>query len=194
MIAALLLFGKNHIVGIIIAILALAALTYVGVLRHEVTHYKAENTELSLQMNSINQKNAALAASNQDLTKKYNGSLDDKEQMIQKSSELIAKGIKDDKELNSLRLSNHAVSVFNASKQQTTNTQTTTTAVKGDVSGSSATSTDTGNTGTSQVTLADLLIISGRNDTEHLKCIAQVHEWQNFWKDYVSNVTAAQGD
>lgn len=198
MFAALLLFGKDHIVGIIISIAVLAALAYIGILRAEVSHYKAKDAEYTLQMNAINAQNAALQKSSEEITKKYNGSLDDKEQMILKSSALIAKGIKDDKELNSLRLSNNAVRVFNASKQQASNGEAATPAVKGDASGTSAvvasTSVSAGTSqvtsGTSFVTLADLLTVSNENDSNHLACIATVHEWQNFWADYVKSIDA----
>lgn len=129
------------------------------------------NKQADLQAKTANDKFAGL-------TRQYSNVLADNYALIEKNHQLVKDKINADKELSSIRLSLHAVQLFNASKQS-----------EGPNSASESSATVQANANAPEtirnaVTLTDLYRVVNDNDTSHRECIKQVEAWQKWWGDY----------
>jgi hypothetical protein len=150
----------------------------------EINHYKSEamtvKTEFAAYRSNAEAMQAALKSSNEAITLKYKQSLIGQWQARDVAEKATTERIKADEELRSVKLSAHAVSVFNSTTTPVNQGASTPPAIPADVGGTDA-------------TLADLLAQSAENNSNHWKCIDTVHEWQHFWTDYTTAVKAAGG-
>jgi len=167
---------------IVPVVLVLLALGYVKILHLQIDHYKAEAAEMRIVIAQANEKNQQLEEAAEALTKKYERQLQNKQLEEDRKLKTTVERIKKDEESKRIALTRTLIELFNDSKPN--NDPVTTTKP-----------VDVGGTGPPKeaVTLNELLLISAENDSNHIKCINQVHEWQNFWKDYESQVKVVGG-
>lgn len=179
----LMLWAKDNwkliVIGLAIASLAI----YIGVLKWQVSHYKELYQDSERVIATANARQNQLEAINESLTRKYDSLLQDHNQTLDKLSKQTKEKIKNDKELNSLRISFNAVRLFNESKRDPTTSTTKT--IERDVG---KTSTPEVLSITNTVNLSEIFLLVAENDTNHLKCVKQVEAWQGFWLDYSSAV------
>lgn len=174
---ALLLFGKDHFVAIIVTIAALCLMGYIGALKISNTHLRKKVGELELEIATLHQKEQTLADANQALSDKYAALEGKYSGEISKNTKLLKERLANEKELSAIKLSINAVGLFNASK--------------GNSNGADVASTNKGNDARAaalEKTLADLYAVVYENDANHLICIDTVKKWQNFWKDYEATI------
>ncbi len=167
--------GRNWIwvaVGIVFALM----MGYIGFLKLEVSHYKSEVAELTQVINIYEAKELALQKENKRITDAHAETLKRYKEEIQKNLKTIVEKIKLNEELNRTRISLAAIRLFNESKRDP-QVEDSTTTKQGDDAG-------TGTPETATIPLEGLFEVVAINDTNHLKCIAQVKEWQHFWIEY----------
>lgn len=189
-------FLKDNWLPILLVVIGIGLYARYETVRIERDHYKAEVTTLTQHAKDLDSKieannkafEAAKKQAAQDaatITAKYKDALIQRNQAIEVNSKFVEKQIAQDKELASLKLSLRTVELFNASKQSASVQQPGSGPSNSEsANGGNTPSTDQASSQQTNVTLADLLLVSEQNDKNHLKCIAQVKTWQNFWDDY----------
>ncbi len=146
--------------------------------KNEVAGLENEKTVLTLFIKAANLKEQAMEEAASALTKRYHESLANQFAVQAVAGAAVKERIKKNEETKRIALSADIVSLFNDSKPATKSEATP-----------PAVSSNAGGTGTPEaVTLNVLLLTSAENDANHLRCIAQVHEWQHFWKDTEASV------
>ncbi len=173
-------FVKTWWKVIVPVVLLLLALGYVKILHMEIDHYKSQVIELKKEAAIVAEKNKLLEQAATDISKKFARQLENRLLEDQKRGKLAQERIKNDKETASIKLSPNIVSLFNAGKPDN---ETTPTAI----------SKDDGEASSDSKTLKDLLVVTAVNDINHEICIKTVDEWQNYWKEYSSSVSAIGG-
>jgi len=175
---------------IAIGLAVAAVLGYIGFLKVEVSHYKDKANKIEVafdQYKNANEANhKALLSENQALTLKV------KEQGIEELKQIAKTKEANDKAIRYYnlghRLNLELIRVLNdidaKSKSQGNGTSSTEPGHDG--------GTDT-TTAVTPFTEEDLALTWNENTANHLSCIVIVHKWQNFWKDFVSNVEKAGG-
>lgn len=176
-------FIRQHFMAILIGLAVLSLVGYIGSLKVSNHFLRKEVGELQLQISTLRDRESKLETANAAITTKYKG-LDGKYSKLQTDNlKTLKEKIANEKELSAIKLSVNAVSLFNASK--------------GDSNGQNSSTTVTGNDGRTRAlekTLADLLIVSAENDTNHLICIDNLKKWQGFWRDYSSVIVSINND
>jgi hypothetical protein len=166
-------------------------LTYIKVLRVEVEHYKkavvtakAETKRVTLQFQKVvdeaEAREVQLAADNAALTERVINEQHEAQRWFDERNKELKGRIQANEELRKLKLSLDLIRLFNASKQP-----------PGEYNQESAATVsghDGQATATQEVTGTELFTVIAENDSNHLKCIAVVEKWQEFWKGYVANV------
>jgi hypothetical protein len=142
---------------------------------------KNDVVALQLAIDKAAIKEKELEANARSITKEFSESLRLANDKIQLEQNKVKERIKNDKESRGIKLSPAIVSLFNDSKP-TLKLKDPAITKQGDVSGTSAVEEDPPNA--YEHTLNELLDISNENDANHVKCIAQVKEWQGFWETY----------
>jgi FtsZ-binding cell division protein ZapB len=183
-------FVRNNWQLIAVGLAVLALVTYIGVLRWQVDHYKEKFQEVSAELASAQKREDVLKAEAEGITKKYAASLVETKKEIEKNAKYIEDLVQKDVELNTLRISYSAVGLFNLSKRNPSSP--TPKAVKGD-DGKTGTADASGSANGlgKSVTLASVFKIIALNDGNHWKCVKQVEDWQGFWRDYEGAVIRA---
>jgi len=183
-----LLFLKTYWKAVIIGVLVMSLFIYIGVLKAEISHYKTKWQVAEAEIVAAKGREDRLAAANAGLTEKYKGILTQLFDEVNKSSKILQEKIKNDKELNSLRISIRALRLFNESKRNPSGTPTK--AIQGDVGSASGSEASTNpddpslNGNGITVPLSTVFAQVAENDANHWKCVEQVGQWQNFWSDY----------
>lgn len=176
---------------IAVAVVIGGLLTYTKIVAVERNHYKtkAETVEAKLEslIASSKAEEERLNNENAALTAKYKNTLRDANTLVTVNAKLNEENIKNAKELRDVKLSLNTIRLFNASKQSSSQEEKPATTVSGN--DGTATSVAKALEEKSQ-TLADLMLVVNENDANHLKCIATVTEWQNFWREYERIVNA----
>lgn len=167
---------------IAVVLVILAALGYLKYLHHTIDSLKAEVVELRTVIASANAKNKQLEDAAGVLSKKYEHQLENQQLEADKRLNTITDRIRKNETAKRIALQRELVELFNDSKP---NSGPTPPAKQGDAGGTGPPK--------ETVTLQDLLLVSAENDSNHIKCINQVHEWQNFWKDYEAQVRVVGG-
>jgi len=175
----LLTFLKNNWKIIAIGLAIASLMGYIGYLQVSVDHYKTKVQNLQLVINQANEREEQLKLGNAAITQQYLHVLEESNKKTDKIFALTKEKIKNDKELNSIRISLNAIRLFNESKLNPTSP------IAGSEQGDDA-STE-GTTTFKGVTLANVFTQVASNDAEHWKCVEQVKTWQKFWKDYEAN-------
>lgn len=160
---------------------------YIGFLKVEVGHYKKQVGELNLTIATMEReavrKSEAYSNASDAITAKYADQLDAKQKELDKEkSNALAARIKANKELAAVRLSAESVRLFNDSKQSPSDQAAP--AKPGDAGKAS---------GTAEVTLTDLFLVSKVNDENHLKCVKNLTKWQSFYSDLEQTVKQIEG-
>jgi hypothetical protein len=176
-VAAVLAFLKNNWLPIAIGIACLSLMGYIWVIKTERDHYKSQVVELKLQIKKNSEITSQLETSNQELTEKYKNSLKNQFALQSTQGEVAAERIKKDEASKHIAVSPDTISLFNGLKPPAQATPVTK-------------SGDAPEAGTAQKTLNQLLEVSNFNDSNHLKCIATVEMWQEFWLDYTMRYEA----
>lgn len=183
------LFLKSNWKWIAVVLLIISLLGYIETIKLERDHYKnkvvAIQTELDNLVTSSAIKQKKLQADVTQITDKYKSTLHDANTLVTENAKLNGENIAKDKELASVKLSLNAVRLFNASKQSTSEQDSSSTSEQGN--DGTTTSLAKALEEKSQ-TLADLLQVVNINDANHLKCIKTVDQWQKFWSDYETAV------
>jgi hypothetical protein len=108
------------------------------------------------------------------------------QEWFDKHNKAVKERIAANEELRKLKLSLDLIRLFNASKQP-----------PGEHNEDVA-ATNSGNDGSAtaavEVTGTELFTVIAENDSNHLKCIKTVEQWQTFWKGYVANVERARNE
>ncbi len=180
----LLNFLKANWKWIAIGIVILSIFTYIKVLKHERDSARAELVQVTAQFKEYRTNaeamQTALKSSNAALTLRYKSTLIEQWKAIEVGVKANAERIRADEELRAIKLSVHAVSVFNASTESPDQIGSTPPTVSGDDGGTTA-------------TLADLIATAAENSAKHWQCIKQVKAWQGFWTEFENGVRAAGG-
>lgn len=180
----ILAFLKTNWKPLIILGMILALGGYIQFLRVDLHHYQKKYNETQLALDTLvktsKEKQDALAADSAAITAKYRGTLKSANDLIVVNAKLNEENIKNATELRNVKLSLNAIRLFNASKQSTTEENSTPPAVSGNA--------PTPGTAKEAPNLKDLLLVVNDNDKEHLKCIKQVEEWQKLWGDVNATV------
>jgi len=188
-IVEVLAFLKNNWKWIALGLAIASLVAYIEIIKGERNHYKKEyqSTQLKLDtlVKSSKDRQDQLEADNVALSGKYANTLRTANDLTNIAAKLNGENIAKDKELASVKLSLNAVRLFNASKQPSTTTNQPAQAESSD-DGTSATLAKA--LEEKSQTLADLLQVVNENDSNHLKCIATVNEWQHFWSDFAASV------
>ena len=178
----LVLILKKYWLPILLGIVVLIAFARYETVRVERDHYIKKVASLNLELKQIKddeavkkQEQEQLAA---DLTAKYKNTLATANTLVTENARLNSENIRNAKELRDVKLSLDTIRLFNASKQDTA--QDVAPTIKGNDGNTSTTSKTS-----ADVNLQDLLLVVNTNDSNHLKCIRQVEEWQHFWVDFV---------
>ncbi len=169
--------GRNWIwvaVGIVFALM----MGYIGILKIEISLQEDTIAEQALVINIYKAKEVALEKENKRITEAHAETLKRYKEEILKNLKSTVEKIKLNEELNRTRVTLAAVRLFNESKRDP-NIKDTTPTIEGD---------DGGTEGPGTVSLADIFEQVAVNDSNHLRCVAQVKEWQHFWQEYVSAV------
>lgn len=181
---------KLVLIGIAVGIL----IGYIINLKIQVAYYKSqyEDTQLTLTqvVKEAQDYETKLNAANESLTREFMHSLLDRNEELDKVQTELDKRIKADEASKRVILSRNVVVLFNDS---TSKPQEPTTTEQGDAAETDGTTTidqAEGGTRTEGVgyTLNDLLVVSNINNTNHIKCVEQVLEWQSFWDKYSTAV------
>lgn len=192
-IAMILLWCKNNWQLVAIGLLALAAVTYVGVLKFEVSHYKSKYEAAEAELASAVKREELLTASVNGITTKYENTMKAFSKTLSEKEAILEERILRDEELRHLRISYAAVGLFNQSKRNPSGTITQ--AIKGNDGATRATITIPASDGSESrsgtVPLSEIFALVAKNDANHWKCVNQVETWQHFWIDYEGAVERA---
>ncbi len=180
--AAILNFLKANWKLVAIGLAIATVLGYIGVLKWEVNHYRTKYEDAQLQLAEISSQEEAQKASAAAITRKYKDLQAAYAMSLEQHSKILKEKIRNDKELASTRISLAALELFNESKQGG-DTSTTVSVHDGEAN----TPSESSGTGVS-VPLTTIFQVVEENDKNHLKCVKQVEDWQNFWRDYESSV------
>lgn len=180
-------FIKNNYQIVILGLMIAFILGYIGYLKVDRNHWKKVAQELQLVINQANEREAALQRGNAAITDKYKSALVAIETQASQISKLTQEKIKNDQELKSLRISLHALQLFNATKVDPATTVAGT--KQGDDGKTAGTTTiETGGTYNGiTIPLSEVFQQVAKNDEAHWKCVKVVEEWQHFWQDYKAN-------
>ena len=173
------------------AIVIGGAITYIKVLKMEVAHYKkevveakAETKRVTLQFQKVvddaENREIQLSSDNAELSERIASLNNENTKLIDQHTTDIKEQVKTNEELRKLKLSLDLIRLFNASKQPP--------GEHNEVVANSNPGNDGKAAATQEVTGTELFTIIAENDANHLKCIATVEKWQEFWKGYVANV------
>lgn len=163
---------------------------YIWFLNNRLDHWKEVAQERAAELALAKARQADMESEFQVLTKKYEGALVETKKVAEENLKLVEEAIQHDKELNTLRVSYTAVSLFNATKRDPSRPPPK--AIKGDDGkAGSADTSGTANGLTRTVSLAEIFSVVAKNDTNHWKCVKQVESWQTFWTEFEAAVAAA---
>lgn len=179
------MFLKANWKWILISVAIASLVGYIQFLRWDVEHYKKKYGEAQLQIAEIASREEAQKAASAAITKKYEGLRVAYAMALEQKDKELQKRIANDKELASIKLSLDAVRLFNESKQGGDSTSTV--------------SVHDGETPTAEasggsISLTAVFSVTAENDKNHLRCIQQVEDWQNFWRDYEASVAITRGN
>lgn len=180
--ALALMFLRANWKWIVVGLAIAGLFGYIGYLKHEATHYKDLYGKAQLQIAEIASREEAQKAASAAITKKYNDLRTAYAMALEQHNTELQKRIANDKELASVKLSLAAARLFNESKQSGDST--------------AAVEVHDGATATAEngsVTLTSIFSVVAENDKNHLRCIQQVSDWQNFWRDYEASVAQTRG-
>lgn len=169
--AAALTFLRANWLPIVIGVACLSLMGYIWVIKAERDHYKNQVVELKLEIKKNNEITEQLETSNKQLTAKYREALKNQFALQTTQGEVVAERIKKDEASKTIAISPDAVSLFNGLKPAA---EATPVPKSGDVREAPA----------AEKTLNALLLVTNFNDTNHLKCIATVEMWQEFWREF----------
>lgn len=175
-------FLKNNWQLVAMGVAAAALMGYIGFLKFEVSHYKGKYEDAQAVITTMKEKSEVLQASFNGLERKYSNLLVATNERIAINAKLTKDLIQKDLELNTLRVSYNAVSLFNLSKRD----PDTPKAEQGDdgkASTPATTSSTQGAVTQPTVPLADIFVVSATNDANHWACVKQVEAWQAWYKD-----------
>ena len=171
---------KNNWKMIAVGLAIVAFIGYIAFLKVEINHYKAKWQSAEAEIVAAKGREDRLAAANEGITAKYNQTLALYFTKAKAMNTLLQEKIKNDKELDSLRISAHAVELFNESKRNPSIPTPQT--IEG----------NDGKASTPSTSLAVVFAKVAENDSNHWKCVAQVELWQSFWGDYEQAVLRTQ--
>lgn len=181
--AALLLLLKTNWKPILIGLAVLMLLGYIQTLRLEVKHYKSSAIEAKQELKdaqiTAKAEHDRQTAEADAITKAHLDTLRRKGDEIMKGYNDVVTKIKAHEASKHVIITPDVVSLFNES---TGNKPT---------SAPEAKPANDGKTSTTETTLNQLLVVTAENNANHLKCIAQVEEWQAFWEAYAISVGRA---
>lgn len=177
------MFVKSNWKLIVIGLAIAALMGYIGFLKLEVSHYKTKYEDAQLVIAEIHSKEEAQKAAAAAITRKYENSQAAYKLALAELGKKTQEKIANDTELANTRVSLNALRLFNESKQG----GDTAPAVQGHAGETSGTSQGPGTT-----SLTTIFAVSAKNDENHLRCVKQVEEWQNFWRDYESSVQVSR--
>lgn len=188
----ILKFCKDNWQLVLAGLAVLALVGYITALKMEVSHYKGKYEEVSAELASAQHREDVLKAEVEGLTTKYKDSLVETKKVVEMNTKLLEEAIQNDIELNTLRVSYNAISLFNKSKRDPSSPASQ--AVKGNAGKASTTvelsDPNTGFVGRT-VPLSEIFSLVAKNDANHWKCVKQVEAWQGFWSDYEGAVKRA---
>lgn len=176
------MFLKANWKWILIGLAILSLFGYIGYLKHEAGHYKKLYGEAKLEIAEIKSREEAQKAAAAAITKKYEDLRVAYSMALEQRNTELQKRIANDKELASVKLSLAAARLFNESKQSGDSTPTV------EVHDGATPTAEEGS-----VTLTSIFQVVAENDKNHLRCIQQVTDWQNFWRDYEASVELTRG-
>jgi hypothetical protein len=186
-------FLKANWIPVVIGVACLALMGYIGVLHLEINHYKSEVVALQLEKKAAAAKTAQLEANAENITKMYHESLANQFKLQDAAGTAVHERIVKNEASKHVILDSDIVGLFNSSKPSL-KLKDTTNPIKGNAGRPSSIEEDPRYADEAPLayehTLNELLDISAYNDSNHLKCIGVVHEWQNFWKDYTESYGA----
>ena len=175
----LVTFLKNNWKIIAIGLAIASLMGYIGFLQVSRDHYKEKAETLQLVINQAKAREEDLRMGNAAITQKYLSVLDESNKKTDKILAMTKEKIKNDKELNSIRVSLNAIRLFNESKSDPTSP------IAGSEQGDDGSAE--GATTFKGVSLSSVFDQVATNDAAHWKCVSQVKTWQKFWKDYEDN-------
>lgn len=181
MLAMILLFLKNNWKVVVVTLAVATLLGYIGFLQTSRDYYKNKAQDLQLVINQANTREEQLKLGNASITEAYKEVLRLSNNKTEQILVLTKEKIKNDKELNSMRVSLNAIRLFNESKRDPTAPSSE--SKQGDAGSTQGTTTN------QDVSLAVVWTQVADNDASHWKCVKQVMAWQSFWKDYEANYT-----
>ena len=179
-----LTFLKNNWKLLVVGLAIATLLGYIGFLKTSKDYYKNKAQELQLIINQAGEREEQLKLGNAAITAEYEKVLLRMNQQTEKVAALTKEKIKNDKELNSLRVSLNAVRLFNESKRDPTAPPSDT--KQGDEGSAQGTAAG--------ISLAVIWTQVAENDANHWKCVKQVVTWQKFWEDYEANYNGVTSD
>ena len=175
--APILLFLKDNWKLVLAGLIIMSALAYVETLRLEVNHYKSETVELKREKKQATEQQKAetdrLNKEYDAVTAAHMDTLRRKGDEIQKNFSSLLTKIHNHEASKHVVIAPDVVELFNATTQSNTEAPAT---QQGDA----------GKTSPAETTLNHVLEVTAENNANHLKCIEQVKEWQQFWEDFVN--------
>lgn len=177
---------KKNWLPICLGLIVLGTLSYIKVLKVERDHYHSQANQIAKRLALLivagDEQKAQLEKDKVEIEAKYRNTLKDANDLIISNAKANEENIRNAKELHDVKLSLDAVRLFNSSKQ------------------SSPADTKPGNVAEAPTTqeapvntsnLQEMLLVVNYNDAEHLKCIKQVTQWQDWYVDVKAAVERA---
>lgn len=169
-----------------VGLAVLAIISYVTVLKFEVSHYKDKSeqieAEYTLYKAGAEAKEAKLEAGAAAITKRYETALREADSQRAIASIATQEKIKANEELKRTRISFAAVRLLNES---TSTAQVPAPAVAGNEASPARPEAGT-------VDLSVVFSVVAENNNNHLACTARLEKWITFWAEYEAVVRGAQ--
>lgn len=167
-------FLKANWKWVVPVVAALGLLIYIKILHMEINHYKAEVVAARAAIAANGELEEQLNQAFNEMSKKYHDSLKNQFALQDAQGQAVRERIAKNEASKHVPLDADLIGLFNGLKPS-----------PGPVA--TAKPGDDGKATTPQEavsTLNDLLVVSTENDENHLKCIATVEKWQEFWKEF----------
>lgn len=181
-------FVQKNWKWVLIGLAVAALLGYIASLKIRVSYYKEkyEDTVATLAqvVREAENTEARLSSANNALSREYEARLAVVYQVVEAKQAALEERIKQDEASKRIRLPDSTVRLFNESTQSTKEPTISEQGNDGAASGADSIDSAEG----LGYSVNDLIMVSNTNNTNHIKCVAQVLEWQSFWEKYTANV------